>query len=73
MGNKVQIVVKDILDKEWEEIFYGMRFSHEEDITIISGSIEDDSQLHGLLNKIRDLNLKLISVNRFAQNGEQPG
>lgn len=63
MKDKVQIKVKGHLDKQWEEIFHGMRFSHEEDITILTGCLIDEAQLHGILNTIRDLNLKLISVN----------
>lgn len=63
MKRKVQIKVNGHLDKQWEEIFQGMSFSYEEDITILTGPIIDDTQLHGILNTIRDLNLKLISVN----------
>jgi hypothetical protein len=63
MKGEVQIKVKGHLDKQWEEIFHGLRFSYEEDITILTGSLQDDAQLHGVLNTIRDLNLKLISVN----------
>jgi hypothetical protein len=63
MKGKVQIKVKGHLDKEWEEVLHGMRFSYEDDNTILTGSLQDDAQLHGILNTIRDLNLKLISVN----------
>jgi hypothetical protein len=34
--------------------------------TILSGPIEDQAALHGVLNKIRDMNLKLISVHRVG-------
>lgn len=63
MKGKVQIKVKGHLDKQWEAVFHGMRFSYEEDATILTGRLTDESELHGTLNKIRDLNLKLISVN----------
>jgi len=63
MNTTVTIKVKGHLDKKWEESFDGMKISYEEDDTIISGNIEDQAKLHGILNLIRDLNLKLISVN----------
>jgi hypothetical protein len=40
-----------------------MVISYEGTTTILSGNIKDEAHLHGILNKIRDLNLKLISVN----------
>ena len=63
MKGKVQIKVKGQLDKQWEEIFHGMSFSYEKDSTVLTGHIMDEAQLHGILNTIRDFNLKLISVN----------
>ena len=63
MKNKTQITVKGHLDKKWEESFEGMSFTYENDNTIITGVIIDEAKLHGMLILIRDLNLKLISVN----------
>ena len=63
MKGEVQIKIKGHLDKHWEEVFHGMRFSYEEGITVLAGNIKDGAHLHGVLNTIRDLNLKLISVN----------
>ena len=40
-----------------------MSFTYENDNTIITGVIIDEAKLHGMLILIRDLNLKLISVN----------
>jgi hypothetical protein len=46
-----------------------MKLMHlEENETLISGSLPDQAALHGLLERIRDLNLTLISVAR----GEPP-
>ena len=39
------------------------KFSYEGDNTILTGNIKDEAHLHGVLNIIRDLNIKLISVN----------
>lgn len=62
MKYKTQIIVKGHLDKKWEESFEGMKISYKKDNTILTGIIIDEAKLHGILNLIRDLNLKLISV-----------
>jgi hypothetical protein len=57
------IRVKYHLDLLWEQWFEGMTIEHTEDgQTILSGAVVDQSALHGLLEKVRDLNLTLISV-----------
>ena len=55
--------MRGILDKERMDWFDYMEISYEGNNTILSGIIRDESHLHGVLNKIRDLNLKLVSVN----------
>lgn len=60
---KVKIKLKGHLGKEWESWFNNLEIEHEDDNTILSGEICDEAALHGILNQIRDLNLKLISVN----------
>jgi hypothetical protein len=63
MKGKTEIKVEGHLDKERMDWFDGMKISYEGNNTILSGNIKDEAHLHGVLNKIRDLNLKLISVN----------
>ena len=63
MNHKTQIVVKGHLDKKWKNWFGDMEISYEDDLTILTGNIRDESLMHGILNRIRDLNIKLISVN----------
>jgi len=62
MSEKTIIKIKAHLDESWEEWFDGMEISYEGDITVLSGENMDKAFLHGILNRIRDLNLKLISV-----------
>jgi hypothetical protein len=57
------IIIEGQLDVRWEEWFDGMEFIYEGENTILSGFVQDESALHGILNRIRDLNLKLVSVN----------
>ena len=63
MKGKIEIKVEGHLDKKWMDWFVGMVISYEDANTILSGNIKDEAHLHGILNQIRDLNLKLISVN----------
>ncbi len=41
------------------------------DNTILSGKAKDESFMHGILNRVRDLNLKLISVNTAIQDNNK--
>jgi hypothetical protein len=59
------IRVQGRLGEEWSDWFGGLTISPEGDgETLLSGPVTDQSALHGLLKKIRDLGLPLISVNR---------
>ena len=68
MKGKTKIKVQGHLDKVWKDRFEGMDIIYEGNNTILSGNIKDDAFMHGILNLIRDLNLRLISVNP-AENG----
>ncbi len=61
-----QIKIKGELDPVWAEWFERMTLIHDDDVnTVLSGCIVDHTALHSILTKIRDLNLKLISVNQI--------
>jgi hypothetical protein len=45
-----------------------MEISYEGDNTILTGNLKDEAHMHGVLNIIRDLNLKLISVIPAEEN-----
>lgn len=64
----IKIEVKGHLDESWSDWFEGMSIVYNDDYTVISGNIKDQSCLHGILNTIRDLNLKLISVSPINEN-----
>jgi hypothetical protein len=58
-----QIRIAGLLDSSWSEWFDGLAISYSaEDTTILTGPLPDQAALHGVLNKIRDLGLTLISV-----------
>jgi hypothetical protein len=63
MPEYYEIKIKGHLDLAWSDWFAGLQFTHlEGDETLLAGSLPDQGALHGLLERIRDLNLMLISV-----------
>ena len=67
-----EIKVKGELDPVWQEWFAGLTLAHDgEGNTVFTGPIVDHTALHSILLKIRDLNLKLISVNEVKFSREE--
>lgn len=60
---QVEIVIKGHLDPQWSEWLEGLTISHIVDNkTILCGEVVDQSALYGLLSRLRDLGLALVSV-----------
>ena len=61
---RYEIRVAGVLDGRWATWFDGLQISGEAEETVICGLVADQPALHGLLTKVRDLGLCLISVRR---------
>jgi len=60
-----QIRIKGHLGRQWTDWFEGLTITLEENgETLLTGPVVDDAALHGLLKKVRDLGMPLLSVNR---------
>ena len=70
MSKTIKIKIKGQLDSSWRDWFNGLEIS-EENHTILYGDAIDEAFVHGLLAKIRDLNLKLLSVNIIEETGSK--
>jgi len=58
-----QIRIKGHLGPQWMDWFEGLTITLEEDNTLLTGLVSDQSALHGILKKVRDLGVPLLSVN----------
>jgi hypothetical protein len=64
---KYQIKIQGRLDDGWLDYFNDLTMTFEEDLTLLTGFIVDQSKLRGILSKIWDLNLHVVSVARIEQ------
>jgi hypothetical protein len=65
-----EIRVKGNLDLRWSDWFDGFSITPVgADETLLSGSVADQAALHGVLHKIRDLGLPLLTVQRLEEEG----
>lgn len=66
-----QIRVKGQLDRRWSDWFDGLAISHEADgSTILSGPVVDQAALYGILLKLHNLNLPLLSVSSIDKEAK---
>ena len=64
-----QIRVKSHLGSGWTDWFQGLTITLEDDgDTLLTGAVVDQAALHGLLKKVRDLGMPLVSVNPIQCN-----
>jgi len=58
-----RIQVQGQLDESWSQWFDGLTIAFEDDVTTLTGPLTDQAALRGVLDRIWDLNLAVISVN----------
>lgn len=71
---RYEVRVEGVLDGRWSEWFEGLHLQNQSGETILSGTLPDQPALHGILDKVRDLGLTIITMRRLPpeQPGEQP-
>jgi len=60
---RIEIHVKGRIESHWSSWFHGLDLTHtERDETVLSGLVADQSALYGLIARLRDLGLALVSI-----------
>ena len=63
---RYEIRLQGHLEDRWASWFDGLTLTRDDDTTLLAGPVVDQAALHGLLRKVRDLGLPLVSVSRIA-------
>ena len=64
-----QIRLEEQIDRQWTDLFEGLAITlNDNGDTLLSGQVVDQAALHGLLKKVRDLGLTLVSVIRIESS-----
>jgi hypothetical protein len=61
-----QLVVRGELDTRFELVFTGMELSQVEGTTVMTGKVRDDAELYGLVERIAELGLELVSIQQVV-------
>ncbi|MBK9125068.1 MAG: hypothetical protein IPM16_18375 [Chloroflexi bacterium] len=68
-SDRYEIRIDGHLDTRWADWFEGLTITLEDNgETVLTGTVADQAALHGLLRKVRDLGMTLISVNAIARD-----
>jgi hypothetical protein len=73
MSRLYQIRIQQTLDSTWDEWFAPLEIQSESGgTTLLTGPLADQTALHSVLNKIRNLNLELLSVSFTEEKANAP-
>ena len=67
---RYEVGVDGVLDGRWSEWFEGLLIHSQGDQTILFGTLRDQSELYGVLDRVRDLGLSVITVHRVPPRGK---
>ncbi|MGO9503262.1 MAG: hypothetical protein ACLPUO_17195 [Streptosporangiaceae bacterium] len=61
-GRQYRLVLSGELGESFGFLFQGMRMDRRAGITVVTGNVIDQAHLHGLLERIQELGLELVSI-----------
>ncbi len=68
-GSQYELVIRGELGERFGLLFEGMRLERDRGTTVITGPVLDQAQLHGLIERVQELGLELVSVNPTGEEG----
>ena len=71
MTTQYELVVRGELSDRFAVLFEGMRLECRDGTTVLTGAVVDQAHLHGLIERVQDLGLELVSVNPLPDSGRQ--
>jgi hypothetical protein len=66
-----QFRLRGQLSQQWMDWFEGLTITLEEGNTLLTGAVIDQAALHGILKKVRDLGMPLLSVNSVESSRQE--
>jgi len=63
---QVEIHIKGQIDKNWSDSLGGLSINYQQTETVLTGSVRDQSALYGLLLRLSDMGIQLISLTSTA-------
>ena len=73
MSDAYEIRIQGHLEPRWASWFDGLTLTQDPDgTTVIRGEVADQAALHGLIQKVRDIGLPLVSVTSTATPSKEP-
>ena len=63
---QIEIVIRGHLDRDWSDWFGGFKITHADGQSVLKGTVRDQAELRGILSRLADLGLELISVDTFS-------
>jgi hypothetical protein len=73
MSEAYEIRIRGHLEPRWASRFDGLTLTQDPDgTTVIRGEVADQAALHGLIQKVRDIGLPLVSVTSTATPSKEP-
>lgn len=72
-GSEYELVVRGEVGDRFGLVFDGMRLERDRGTTRITGAVRDQAQLFGLIDRVQELGLELVSVNPLAPHDRKDG
>ena len=62
-SSEYRLVIRGEIGERFGLLFEGMRLERDRGTTVITGAVRDQAHLHGLIERVDELGLELVSVN----------